>query len=187
MEEMRQLINKRSGEVAPRSHHGGQRGTAAAGGDGGRTIEFLTSIEESVSEADKSLVRAAASQEALSINISLLAADLKEVSPLVINHPHQSANFLSQKASLLEKSRVELQSTKRQCVLVKSLLADATAENEIMYEVSQTNSLGLDAERVGYLPRCIFFLMISDRRHLMKSLMVCSMMRTFPTRMPGLQ
>lgn len=82
MEEMRQLINKRSGEVV-RSHHGGQRGAAAAGGDGGRTTEFLKSIEESVSEADKSLVRAAANQEALSINISLLAADLKEVSPII--------------------------------------------------------------------------------------------------------
>ncbi|KAN0126892.1 hypothetical protein V8E52_000532 [Russula decolorans] len=116
MEEMRQLINKRGGEVAPWSHHGGQREAATAGGDGGRTTEFLKSIEESVSEADKSLVRAAANQEALSINISLLAADLKE------------------KSGLLEKSRVELQSTKRQCGLVKSLLADATAENEIMYE-----------------------------------------------------
>ncbi|KAF8505702.1 hypothetical protein F5888DRAFT_1604130 [Russula emetica] len=116
MEEMRQLINKRSGEVAPRTYHGGQREAATAGGDGDRTTEFLKSIEESVSEADKSLVRAAASQEALSINISLLAADLKE------------------KASLLEKSRVELQNSKRQCGLVKSLLADATAENEIMYE-----------------------------------------------------
>jgi len=41
-----------------------------------------------------------------------------------------------QKASLLEKSRVELRSTKRQCELVKSLLADATTENEMMYEVS---------------------------------------------------
>lgn len=81
MEEMRQLINKRSGEVAPPwSHHGGQRGAATAGDDGDRATEFLKSIEESVSEADKSLVRAAASQEALSINISLLAADLKEVS-----------------------------------------------------------------------------------------------------------
>jgi hypothetical protein len=30
---------------------------------------------------------------------------------------------------------VELQNTKRQCELVKSLLADATAEKEIMYEV----------------------------------------------------
>lgn len=32
--------------------------------------------------------------------------------------------------------RAELQNTKRQCELVKSLLADATAEKEIMYEVS---------------------------------------------------
>jgi hypothetical protein len=80
MEEMRQLINKRSGEVALWSKHGGQRAAAAAGVDGGRTTEFLKSIEESVSEADKSLVRAAANQEALLINVSLLAADLKEVS-----------------------------------------------------------------------------------------------------------
>jgi hypothetical protein len=85
MEEMRQLINKRSEEVAPWSHHGGQREAATAGGDGGRTAEFLKFIGESVSEADKSLVRAAASQEALSINISLLAADLKEVSPFLCN------------------------------------------------------------------------------------------------------
>ena len=35
----------------------------------------------------------------------------------------------------LEKTRAELRSTKRQCELVKNLLADATAENEIMYEV----------------------------------------------------
>ena len=139
MEEMRQLINKRSGDAAPRSYHGGQRWATTAGGDGGQTSEFLKSIEESVSEADKSLVCAAASQEALSINISLLAADLKEVSPS--NVFPTKVPTLSQKASLLEKSRVELQSTKRQCVLVKSLLADATAENEIMYEVSQTISL----------------------------------------------
>jgi hypothetical protein len=33
---------------------------------------------------------------------------------------------------------MELQGTKRQCELVKSLLADATAENEMMYEVGQT-------------------------------------------------
>jgi hypothetical protein len=40
-----------------------------------------------------------------------------------------------QKSTDLEKTRVELQNTKRQCELVKSLLADATAEKEIMYEV----------------------------------------------------
>ena len=53
---------------------------------------------------------------------------------------------------------MELQSTKRQCVLVKSLLADATAENEIMYEVSQTIVLlGLDTERGGRSPEMSFF------------------------------
>jgi len=36
---------------------------------------------------------------------------------------------------------VELQSTKRQCELVKSLLADATTENEIMYEVGKAFAL----------------------------------------------
>src|SRR5882672_7262057 len=54
------------------------------------------------------------------------------------NRSDQRADWRSQKASLLEKSRMELQGTKRQCELVKSLLADATAENEMMYEVGQT-------------------------------------------------
>lgn len=110
MEEMRQLINKRGGEVAPRSHHGGQREAATAGGDGGRITEFLNSIEESISEADKSLVRAAASQEALSINVSLLAADLKEVSPLVFVCPIKAPTFCHRKPvfskSLAWNSRV---------------------------------------------------------------------------------
>jgi len=116
MEEMRQLISKRGGEPTPRSQHKGQKEAATAGNDAGRTGELLRSIEDALSEADRSLVRAASSQEALSVDIGLLAADLKE------------------KASLLEKSRVELRSTKRQCELVKSLLADATTENEMMYE-----------------------------------------------------
>jgi hypothetical protein len=86
MEEMRQLISKRSGEAAPPwSQYRGQREAAIAGSDVGRTIEFLKSIEDAVSEADKSLVRAASNQEALSINIGLLAADLKEVSFIVIS------------------------------------------------------------------------------------------------------
>ncbi len=87
MEEMRQLINKRSGDVTPQSQHRGQREPVTVGSDECRTTEFLKSIEDSVSEADKSLVRAAASQEALSINIGLLAADLKEVGLLAISPP----------------------------------------------------------------------------------------------------
>lgn len=105
MEEMRELINKRGGEVAPRSHHGGQREAATAGGDGGRTTEFLKSIEESVSEADKSLVRAAASQEALSINVGLLAADLKEVSPLVMSPPSKRRLSVTESQSSRKVSR----------------------------------------------------------------------------------
>jgi len=116
MEEMRQLISKRSGEMTPRSQFRAPKEAASMGCDAMRTGDFLRSIEEAVSEADKSLVRAASSQEALAIDVGLLATDLKE------------------KAGLLEKARLELQSTKRQCELVKSLLADATAENEIMYE-----------------------------------------------------
>jgi len=116
MEEMRQLIGKRGMEATPRSQHREQKGAATPGTDAVRSGDLLRFIEDAVSEADKSLVRAASNQEALSIDIGLLVADLKE------------------KSSLLERSRVELQSTKRQCELVKSLLADATAENEVMYE-----------------------------------------------------
>jgi len=79
MEEMRQLINKRSGEVTPRLQHKGQKEAATAGTDAIQPGDFLRSIEDAVSEADKSLVRAASNQEALSIDIGLLAADLKEV------------------------------------------------------------------------------------------------------------
>ncbi|KAI0304176.1 hypothetical protein BC826DRAFT_215583 [Russula brevipes] len=116
MEEMRQLISKRSGELTPRSQHRGPKEPATAGSDATRTEDFLRCIDDAISDADKNLVRAASSQEALSVDVGLLVADLKE------------------KTSLLEKCRVELQSTKRQCELVKSLLADTTAENEIMYE-----------------------------------------------------
>ena len=42
----------------------------------------------------------------------------------------------TQKSADLGKVKVELKNSKRQCELVKSLLADATAEKEIMYEVS---------------------------------------------------
>ncbi|KAN0131381.1 hypothetical protein V8E53_010758 [Lactarius tabidus] len=116
MEEMRQLIGKRGGEAEKRPQPRGSKEVIGTGTDTTRAGECLRSIEDAASEADKSLLRAASNQEALAVDLGLVAADLKE------------------KVTLLEKSRVELQSTKRQCELVKSLLADATAENEIMYE-----------------------------------------------------
>jgi len=80
MEEMRQLINKRGIEATPRSQHKGQKEAATTGIDAVRTGDLLQSIDDAVSEADKSLVRAASNQEALSVDIGLLVADLKEVS-----------------------------------------------------------------------------------------------------------
>ncbi len=143
MEEMRQLISKRGGEAVQRPLSRGPKEVVGAGTDAGRAGECLRSIDDAVSEADKSLLRAASNQEALAVDLGLVAADLKEVSsgrPLVILAHNKALTLPSQKVNLLEKSRVELQSTKRQCELVKSLLADATAENEIMYEVSTSLS-----------------------------------------------
>jgi hypothetical protein len=80
MEEMRQLIGKRGVEATPRSQHKGQKEAATAGTDAVQTGDLLRSIEDAVSDADKSLVRAASNQEALFIDIGLLVADLKEVS-----------------------------------------------------------------------------------------------------------
>ena len=57
---------------------------------------------------------------------------------------------------------MELQSTKRQCVLVKSLLADATAENEIMYEVSQTISFRIRLGARGAIARDEFSFFSDD-------------------------
>lgn len=45
-----------------------------------------------------------------------------------------------QRAPELERTRLELQNSRRQCELVKSLLADATTEKEIMYEVGRGQS-----------------------------------------------
>ena len=85
MEEMRQLISKRSVEATPRLQYKGLKDAATAGTDAVRTGDFLQSIEDAVSEADKSLVRAASNQEALSVDIGLLVADLKEVSLVAIS------------------------------------------------------------------------------------------------------
>jgi len=49
-----------------------------------------------------------------------------------------------QKSTELEKARTELQNAKRQCELVKSLLADTTAEKEIMYEVTKISFIQCD-------------------------------------------
>ncbi|KAF8165546.1 hypothetical protein B0H34DRAFT_689520 [Crassisporium funariophilum] len=116
MEEMRNLIGRRQGEETPRSRprigmfNAHVRTSSGDVGDLGKTVDTL------VSEADKDLAQAQSNHELLQNELRRLASEFKE------------------RAADLERTRLELQNSKRQCELVKSLLADATAEKEIMYE-----------------------------------------------------
>ena len=96
---MRHLISKRNhGEGAGRSvrpwsfvesprtpEHVRSYSTPSTGGSDGsissspRGEELLGLIEDAAAEADAALIRASASQEALGVDIALLAKDLKEV------------------------------------------------------------------------------------------------------------
>jgi hypothetical protein len=80
-----------------------------------------------------------------------------------------------QRAIELERARLELQASKRQCELVKSLLADATAEKEIMYEVRPVFLGILD------LTHCF-----TSRRPSMRSWTGCITMPTCPMRKLGM-
>ncbi|KAG9317463.1 hypothetical protein JVU11DRAFT_1665 [Chiua virens] len=119
MEEMRQLIGRRQAEgpTTPLQR------TRSILGDGPASNQsemmnpaILSRLEESLVDADQNMVRAMSHHETLRSDLEQFMLDIKE------------------KAADLDRTRVELQNTKRQCELVKSLLADATAEKEIMYE-----------------------------------------------------
>jgi len=114
---MRQLIGKRfEGDGTPRSRAGTLPCSPAP-----RTVDATAdgtsqALQDVVFDADQHLMKATANHELMYDDLKLLASEFKE------------------KSLDLERTRVELQNTKRQCELVKSLLADATAEKEIMYE-----------------------------------------------------
>ncbi|KAJ7180267.1 hypothetical protein C8R43DRAFT_972440 [Mycena crocata] len=116
MEEMRQLIGQRQGDGTPRSRPLSIPDTPVRGSGSNRTDDIHHSLTSLMSEADAALIRATANHEALESGIRQLTDDLKD------------------RSAELEKTRLELQNARRQCELVKSLLADATAEKEIMYE-----------------------------------------------------
>ncbi|KAJ7638992.1 hypothetical protein FB45DRAFT_904439 [Roridomyces roridus] len=117
MEEMRQLINRRQGEGTPRRPRSMTvTMDTPVTVSNNRTDEIRRSLSTLASEADEGLARVASNHDTLESGIHQLTYDLKE------------------KSSELEKARLELQNARRQCELVKSLLADATAEKEIMYE-----------------------------------------------------
>ncbi|KAK7061920.1 DH domain-containing protein [Favolaschia claudopus] len=120
MEEMRQLIGQREGAGTPRGRPLSMAVDTPIRNIGGSSSSRIDDIQRSlttlVAEADASLVRASSNQEALNSGIRQLADDLQE------------------RSAELERTRLELQNGRRQCELVKSLLTDATAEKEIMYE-----------------------------------------------------
>ncbi|KAG6911239.1 hypothetical protein DXG01_003106 [Tephrocybe rancida] len=127
LEEMRQVIGRRQldGEGTPRSRPRSLFDTPSkslpplgisstpltpTNTDSTRVVETL------VAEADRNLARAVSNQDALQLDLKHICVDIK------------------QKSSELEKTRLDLQNARRQTELVKSLLADATAEKDIMYE-----------------------------------------------------
>ncbi|KAF8195715.1 hypothetical protein K438DRAFT_1906377 [Mycena galopus ATCC 62051] len=118
MEEMRQLISQREGAGTPRTRPLSMAvDTPVRGASGSNRMDDIQrSLTTLVTEADAGLARASSNHEALESGVRQLAEDLQE------------------RSAELEKTRLELQNARRQCELVKSLLADATAEKEIMYE-----------------------------------------------------
>lgn len=117
LDEMRHLIAKRQmeGTTRIRPHSIAPESVAISPSDATHTV-VIDRLEESTKDADHYITRAVTNHERLWENLEQLSRDFKE------------------KATEFDKARIELQNTRRQCELVKSLLADATAEKEIMYE-----------------------------------------------------
>ncbi|TDL29908.1 hypothetical protein BD410DRAFT_811372 [Rickenella mellea] len=121
MEEMRQLIGQR-GFASPRSrplstaNASTSRPASPEKKSGSDVHELVQSITEIADDAERHVEHATRNHESLESELQVFAVAVKD-------------NYVA-----LEKTRTELRGAKRQCELVKNLLADATAENEIMYE-----------------------------------------------------
>ena len=122
MDEMRNMFKHRQqGEGTPlRRHVGSVFDTAINQTQADTPKNFIRSVDVLVTESEKDLVKAIRNQDTLQAELARLAEEFKH------------------RAIELERTKLELQNSKRQCELVKSLLADATAEKDIMYEVSGT-------------------------------------------------
>lgn len=94
------------------------------------------SIEEVVADAERRLMHAEAKQDHLIEQIKELQnapASVSSTYKFPLSFTHKLIQVASSSTEL-ERLKGELQRTKGQCELVKKLLTDATAENEIMYE-----------------------------------------------------
>ncbi|KAG8925444.1 hypothetical protein FRC00_003971 [Tulasnella sp. 408] len=115
MEEMRQMIQSRNrrpvSAVFP-----SEPASAPASAPAGASDETVARLESLTGEADRYLERASKHQADVELELSELQAQYHE--------------------EIAKSARLEgeVGRAKRQCDLVKKLLADATAENEVMYE-----------------------------------------------------
>ncbi|KAG6821575.1 hypothetical protein H0H93_000084 [Arthromyces matolae] len=129
LDEMRQVIGRRyqEGDGTPRSRPRSVFETptrafpSIATPSTVPTAEARSALDALMAEADNSLAHAVSNQDALQLDIKQMSTELKD------------------KLGELEKTRLELQNSRRQTELVKSLLADATAEKDIMYDVGAFN------------------------------------------------
>ncbi|KAJ4478292.1 hypothetical protein J3R30DRAFT_2885247 [Lentinula aciculospora] len=125
LDEMRSLISQRTGESTPRSHRppGAALGTPLrqhssvdSPGIFNASSESTGALDRLAAEADSSLTKAVGNHDAMQAALGKLSFAFKE------------------RTNDLERSRIELQNSRRQCEVVKSLLEESTKEKDIMYE-----------------------------------------------------
>ncbi|KAH8094910.1 hypothetical protein BXZ70DRAFT_1066217 [Cristinia sonorae] len=126
MEEMQRLIGKRLGDntsrarplsmVASASLSHISDSTRSSGSSNADHDVVMNSIDDLATQAESDIIKSVKGHSQLLSGVKTLTTQLKE------------------KSSELERTRLELQGARRQCEVVKSFLADCTAEKEIMYE-----------------------------------------------------
>lgn len=132
---MRNLIGRRQGEITPRTRpRSGTLDNPIRNSAIADTNSFIRTVDSLLDDVESDLASAQTNTESLQEELTRLAAQFREVRGSSSDVDIHFSNNL-QRAADMERARLELQNSKRQCELVKSLLADATAEKEIMYEV----------------------------------------------------
>ncbi|KIL70247.1 hypothetical protein M378DRAFT_156324 [Amanita muscaria Koide BX008] len=118
LQEMRQVIGLRQGDYTPRSRpqNSFDVNRMSPTVDQHHVDRVIQAVGDLATQTDKDLDQALLHQEKLQESVRKLIADSRD------------------KTIELEKCKFEFQHSKRQCELMKSLLSDATAEKEIMYE-----------------------------------------------------
>ncbi|GJJ07089.1 hypothetical protein Clacol_001288 [Clathrus columnatus] len=117
-EELRQVIAMRNADSPFRRtpNNSPIKGLSSTSKQISRLQDLTDNIDNLASQSEKDLRRIIANQETFQVELKNLVADLKE------------------KTAELATTRAELKSTKRQCEVAKNLLADTTAENDILHQ-----------------------------------------------------